>query len=338
MLDSTKTKIKITKALLNKILAQKEQSIPDHFQYIKEKIETEFGSFLLLLYFKRRHIVIELSPTKHLVGHNIVGTNFARKLILGAVRLIYQNYHLRFTKDEKAFYARQDFSLTRGDATGGFLVGSQKNVVNTMELIREHLLAHGHHIVVHEGPNGIETIYVGKSSTRSTVKFYNKYLEIMAKGAEAMKELPYYDEVMNYAKKVVRFEVTVRTSDELKRLGLKKSSEWNPFKVRELLTARLRKLGFSDQLLTELPPGVVAGLNQVKGKRYEQWLAGEYLRKTLKPPNFARDRKYFLSHGVDITRTPADTQDAVVLSSRVSPEKLKMTYPMRFVELGAVFK
>jgi len=338
MLDSTKTKIKITKALRNKILANKKQNIPGHFQYIKEKIETKFGSFFLRLYFEKRHIVIELSPTKHLVGHNIVGTNFAKKLLLGTIALIYRHYHQPFTKEEKAFYKKQDFSLSRGDATGGFLVGSQINVVNTMELIREHLLAHGHHIVVHEGTDGIETIYVGKSSSRSTVKFYNKYLEVMAKGADAMKELPYYNEVMNYAKKVVRFEFTIRTSQELKRLGVKKSSEWNSNKVRELLTARLLKLGFSGQLLTELPAGVVAVLKQVKRNRYEQWLAGEDLSKTLNPANFTRDRKFFLTYGLDIARTRADTQNAVVLSGRVSPEKLKMTYPTRFVELGAVFK
>lgn len=92
-------------------------------------------------------------------------------------------------------------------------------VGDTMELIREHLLAQGINIVVHEGPQGIETIYVGKSSKRSTVKFYNKYREFLANCGEATKSLPYYDEILNYAKKEVRFEISIR-SQELKRVAV----------------------------------------------------------------------------------------------------------------------
>lgn len=336
MLDTTKVKVRITKVLLNRIMTGRKKAIPEHFRYIEETVETEFGCFMLTLFFEKKYMLLELSPSQHLVGHNIFGRNRAKVLILGSIGLVYEHYNLPFTDAQKDYYKKQDFKMLRGDATGACLLESQSAVSETMALLCDHITAHGYHINTHRGPDGTETIYVGKSSKRSTLKFYIKLSRFIEVSNEATKDLPYYPELLAYVENVLRVENSVR-SRELPRHGLELASGWTPEKVRDVLVERLTKYGLSRQLVAELPADVVAGLNKIKLKKYNDWRNGTDLRKTLNDATFRRDYEYFMQFGLDIYRTRADTPDAVLLTSRVSAEKLKTTYPKRFADMGAVF-
>jgi hypothetical protein len=58
----------------------------------------------------------------------------------------------------------------------------------------------------------------------------------------------------------------------------------------------------------------------------------------MKPGTFTRHRKYFLTFGLDIIRTRGQAPKGVVLSRRLSVPKMRITYPKRFVALGAVYR
>jgi len=334
MIDTIGIEAPMTKTLFQAVQSDEKTKSDGKKNYpsIWKKVSTPYGIFKLTIEVEKQTMSMELSPTLHLIGHNVFGTNNVELLIIGIIKLIYKRFKLDITKSDKMFYQERGFGITRIDLTASFIVGSQANVVNTMYLLREHLLAHDHHIVVHEGPDGIETIYLGKHSSRSSVKFYNKYLEVLAKNKS--HELPYYSELLKYTEELVRFEVTLR-SQSLK--GLNSSKAWNTAKIREILEDRLNKLGLSGQLLAELPPDVVAGLTGDKGSKYSLWLAGNDLRKHFQPYTFKRDRQFFLEKGIDITRLHADAQDAAWLSNMLSIERMQMTWPKRFVAMGAVY-
>jgi len=343
MIDTIKFQAPESKALRNAVLAKHKDNPAINYRYILEKVKTRFGSFTIKIFLSEGYMRMELSPAKHLQGHNVFGTNRLSKLLYGVMRLIYAHFDVQYSKREHAIYKQQGFTILRIDLTASFLVGSQAKVVNTLNLLRQHLLILGHDVVVHVTPEGIETIYIGKSSSRSSVKFYNKYLELLdknkgkGKAATAIKALPYYADVLSYAEKVVRFEYTIR-AQELRRLELDSSLTWSGSMVSELLEGKLCKLGLSAQLIAELPAEIVSYLNEVKRNIYVRWAEGDELRKILHPATFTRDRKFFLIHGLDIARTHAQTPKGVVLTSRLSTEKMRMTYPTRFVETGAVFR
>lgn len=274
-----------------------------------------------------------LSPIKRLVGHNLFGTNGHKRLLTAILKLIYARFGLAFTKADADFYARRGVMLSRTDLTGGFCVGSQAKVVETMDLLRDHFLALGYDIVVHEGPNGIETLYLGKNESTCTLKFYNKYLEMLKD--KRLQKLPYYNKLLEYAKSIVRIEFTARTP-ELERRGLQNSNDWTPSKVREILTEKLVELGFSTQLLAELPEDEVDALSEAAKSKYKTWRRGNDMKDIYANHTFKRDRAIFLKKGIDIGRTHANAEDAVSLSERVSVDRLRMTWPKRFEPLGAV--
>jgi len=343
MIDTIKFRAPLSEALLNAVVAKYKDTQALNRPYILEKIQTRFGSFTVKIYIIEGYIEMELSPSKHMRGHNVVGTNNITKLLNGVMKMIYRHFSLRDTANDHAFYKQHGFTLLRVDLTASFIVESQAEVVNTMSLIRQHLLILNHNVVVHETPEGAETIYIGKASSRSSVKFYNKYLELLhsnkgnGKAAIAIKSLPYYDEILSYAERVVRFEFTIR-SPELKYRSLNNSLVWDANKVRVLLQEKLCKLGLSSQLIAKLPTEVVDDLNDVKLNKYEQWLDGINLRKTLLPATFTRYRKYFLTFGLDIARTRVLAPQGAALTRRLSVAKMHVGYPKRFVEMGAVYR
>ena len=67
-------------------------------------------------------------------------------------------------------------------------------------------------------------------------------------------------------------------------------------------------------------------------------MAGNDLSQHYPKYTFDRDRKIFLGKGIDIARTHDHAQDAVTLSEMLSLEQLKMTWPKRFVSMGAVYR
>lgn len=332
MIDTTGLIVPMTRRLFNTVLA--ESNTP--YSRVWKRVITRFGSFRVTIHVEERTMTLELSPMMYLVGHNVFGTNHLDRLVLGILKLIYGHFHLPFTERDEAFYADKGVGLSRVDLTASFLVGSQSKVINTLGLLCDHLLDHGHYIVSHEGPQGVETVYVGKSSSRSAVKFYNKYLEILAKNKSTVL-LPYFMELLSFTAKIVRFEVTLRAPD-LKYYGLENSKAWSVSKVREILEVKLHELGLSSQLLAELPDDAVASLKADRRSKYSLWLAGNDLRQHYAPWTFARDRNIFLEKGIDIARSHAYAQDAVILSERLSAAQMKMTWPEQFVALGAVYR
>lgn len=340
MIDTIKISAPISKRLMEVVRSEMRKKsggdkLSTNHRYLYARVFTTFGNFKVTINAEEKTMEMELSPMKMLKGHNVFGTNHFDVLMLGVIEVIYHHFKLPFTDGTRLFYKRRGCRVCRMDVTASFLVESQNNVVDTLGMIRKHLLAHGHNIVTHEGPEGVETVYVGKSSKNSTAKFYNKHLEILARNNSAAKALPYYQELLSYAEKVVRFEVTLR-SPALKYYGLEDSEVWSVSKVRELLEERLVKLGFSGQLLAELPEEVVAGLGSDKRRKYQMWLDGIELRKYHAEWTFERDQVFFRRHRLDIVRPRIQAQNSVVLSSRLSVKQMKMTYPKRFVPLGAV--
>lgn len=308
---------------------------PPQYRRIWKRVNTPFGIFKLTIHVKERKMELNVCPMRYLKGHNVFGTNQLDLLLQGVLELIYSHFNLAFTERDEAFYAAQGVELARADLTASFMVGSQAQVFETLDMLRAHLLDHGRHIVVHEGTQGVETVYVGKNSSHSSIKFYNKYADVLAHGKSAC--LPYYQELLTHTERVVRFEVTLR-APALKYYSLGKSKAWSVGKVREILNEKLQELGLSTQLFAELPSTEVDTLTDASHAKYSLWLAGNDLKQHYAAHTFNRDRKIFLAKGIDIARTHSCARDAVILSEKLSATQMKTTWPNRFVSLGAVYR
>lgn len=287
-------------------------------------------------------VVVEASLPRLLQGHNVYGPNKLRRLCFAVAKQVYRGLGLKRTSSRLQRLKQHDYEVLRTDLTGSFDVGSQENVKAVMKEIRVQLLAQGLDIVVHEGPDGIETIYLGKNSKRSTLKFYNKYLELLANPIPAA--VPGRDLILEYAKGLVRVEYTMRSA-ELRdarrgnRNGLDRANRWDKETVRILLHDRLARLKFTGEVRDSIDIEEVEGMKPAHRMAYLLWHDGIDLRKYFPRTTYARYRKQMLEkHQIDIGR-PADQPGTMLsLAELLFPQNLKISnWPMKLQHCGAIY-
>ena len=136
MIDWISASAPMTKRLFQAVLAADTKGLSS----IWARVKTPYGSFKTVVDVETRRMSWDISPMKYLVGHNLFGTNNLGRIVLGVLKLIYKRHGLTFTERDAAFYTERGVLLSRVDVNGCFLVGSQTKVVETMDLLREHLL------------------------------------------------------------------------------------------------------------------------------------------------------------------------------------------------------
>lgn len=287
-------------------------------------------------------VVVEASLPRLLQGHNVYGPNKLHRLCFAVAKQVYRALGLKRTSVWLQRLKRHNYEVLRTDLTGSFDVGSQENVKAVMKEIRVQLLAQGLDIVVHEGPAGIETIYLGKNSKRSTLKIYNKYLELLANPIPA--DVPGRDLILEYAEGLVRVEYTLRSAElrdarRVNRKGLDRANRWDKETVRKLLHDRLAKLKFTGEIRDNIDIEEVEGMKPAHRTAYLLWQDGIDLRKYFPTATYARYRKQILEkHQIDIGR-PADQPGTMLsLTELLSPENLKISkWPMKLQQCGAIY-
>ena len=337
MIDTVDGTTKMSHALSVAVNKKKSEHATARGNHYWGRIKTPYGSFKVTIDIADGTLKTgPVSPMALLKGHNVFGTNKPTLLLVALMRHVHAHFKIPFTAADEQRYRRQGFELDRLDITGGFLVESQAQVVDTIGLIRQNLLLQGCYIVVHENAASVETIYIGKHSSRSSDKFYNKYLEMKSKDNKGKPS--YWAEVLKFAERQVRYERVLRR-EELKKLGRTNSNDWSPTLVREELNKRLAELGLNNtNLVDELDDAVVGSLTPKRKTLYGLWADGADIKKHSATHTFNREHEFFLKHGLDIAWTRRLVHEAVTLSARVQPTLLRMTYPKRFVPLGAVFR
>lgn len=344
MLDTVKFKIPVSKSVHQDIFAGKPKAsgqksrrrtcrkIPDPFT--GKRFQVRPGN-------SDNAVVVEMSLARLLQGHNVCGPNNLQRLCFGVAREVYRGLELKKTAIRYRRLKRHDYELLRVDLTGSFDVGSQKNVKAVMNEIRLQLLAQGLEITVHESRRtGIETLYVGKNSKRSTLKFYNKYRELLAN--PLADNVPGRDQILEYAKGLVRVEYTLRSTElrdmRAARKGLNHAKRWDKNTVRKLLSDRLAKLKFTGEVRSLLDAEEVEGMKPAHRTTYLLWHDGIDLQKYYAPKTYAQSRKKIMEkHGIDIGR-PSDHPGTVLsLKELLSPENLRLSWPTRLRRSGAIF-
>ena len=117
------------------------------------------------------------------------------------------------------------------------------------------------------------TLYFGKHSRRWSLKFYAKGQELMAKGHELHKAIPFRDRLLEYAQPALRSELTLR-SMQLKAMELQLASNWprTGEGISQIFDGYLKGLNMSD--VRTLPAEILDGLAPACRLAYQAWLEG----------------------------------------------------------------
>lgn len=277
-------------------------------------------------------IAFEASIANVLSGHNVFGSNNLLHLIRSFMKLLYQRVDLAMTEKDWHHIARCPIEIWRLDLTASFRVHSEYDVIPLLNCTREHLLARGKKIEIFETAHGAETIYVGKRSSRITLKFYNKGL--LLRVSQIPSDVPYREKIVDCATKLVRFEITMRRK-ELERLSLAVVSAWSAGKVRQMIQSRIAKFKFAEALKIELTQDVFNELSPRDQMVYRLWIAGANWRPYLKSERMLHQSiKNLLDHGVNIGRRPHPSE-SISLARVFSSENAYFRGPKGLSRKGA---
>ncbi len=185
-----------------------------------------------------------------------------------------------------------DFTLSRVDINQMYSMGSLESVnqwISSAELSARTRMG--------KGLISGTTLYFQKKSTRWTLKFYSKYLEINTSGHQLPREFLAAKSFHDFALDKLRAELTLRTK-ELKKLGLDKGSAWGDNEPIDAFIEYMSRLEMTEQkqlddLVLELP-------NELRAT-YLTWKTGYNVKSLMAKPTFYRHRKRLLAHGVDIS-------------------------------------
>ena len=248
------------------------------------------------------------NPVKFLQGHNIWGSSDLTGLAYEAIVLALSKLNLTLSSSELLYLFTGRFSLSRVDINCMYSMGSLENVnqwLNAAEIYARTRQGKGHF-------SG-SILYFQKKSSRWSLKFYSKGLELKASGHQLPREFLNAKSFHEYANDKLRCELTLRTK-ELKKLGLDMGSSWGDNECYETYIDYMGRLEMSEQKQLD---SLVLELSSAFRSTYLTWKEGYDVKSLLPKNTFYRHRRLLLEHGIDISIPSGNTISNVVPLMRI---------------------
>ena len=249
---------------------------------------------------------IDGNPAKFLQGHNLFGTDDLIGLMVAFMDKLCPLVGLEPTDLDRQLWLRGHYNLSRVDPNKMFQLANRAEVLAWLRQAEQTAT------MSHRGRGQIAkggTLYFGKHSRRSSLKFYSKGQEFEANGSPEMKELP---GLRNYAEGALRGEVVLR-SMELKRMGLDLAANWGDDTASRVTLEFLGRLHMDDLRMTT--PERIDELKPALRAVYELWKEGHDIRAMYPKPTFYRYRKQLMNAiSIDIANVqPRDEKPSNVV-------------------------
>lgn len=281
-----------------------------------------------------RKIWIESSFPKLLQGHNVFGSNRLEYLCIKVLELIFDQLGLKFSAHERHLVLNKRIDLGRVDTACSFRLSSPNDVTPVTEAFWEQLRAEGRDWAT-EGTDYFETVYHRKHSTRVAEKFYAKYCELQVRRRRIPEIVKMRDEIMEYARNLIRFEVTWR-APELRRIGLQYADNWTPEIVRKKIMDRLNQFNLQGQITQRLAPRHLDKLNKPAQTFYDLWTRGSNLSPYREYAPLKRVRRHLLKHhDVDIFRHP-EAASSIALNEVLTEDNAYFVGPKALARRGLI--
>lgn len=248
------------------------------------------------------------NPVKFIQGHNIWGSSNLTGLAYEAIIKALSTLGLKLAPNENDLLFNGGFSLSRVDVNNMYSMGSLESVnqwLHSAEFSARTRMGKGHF-------SG-NTLYFQKRSTRWSLKFYSKALELRATGHQLPREFFEAKSFHEYASDKLRAELTLRTK-ELKKLGLDNGAAWGDNEHIDVFTDYMGRLEMSEQKQLD---DLVLSLPSELRSTYLTWKEGYDVKALMKKPTFYRHRKRLIEHGLDISIPSGNKPNNVIPLMRI---------------------
>lgn len=258
-------------------------------------------------------ISVSGNPTKFLQGHNLFGSDDLLGLVLGVMARITELLGLEPTPEDRAAWLRGDFEISRVDCTYMYElarfedVGAWLLAASSSASIKWR--GRGHY---QDGTLYFGKVAKGKRASDWQLKLYHKGAEVLIPGHQLPSDLPCREELISWSRNKLRIELCLRTG-ELKRVGLRRASDWVPGSVSRVFSDYLAKLEIGEDQMVEID--LEEGLKPRQRSALALWRSGVDVRTVYdKRTTFYRLRKEILDAvGVDIGSLCSSSSNVVKL-------------------------
>lgn len=286
---------------------------------VEKKLQVE-GSYSANLNIKSlgpTFIYLDGNPAKWLQGHNLFGSDDLTGLIWLVLERLIPLLKLTPTLADYDAWKAGKYELKRVDSTAMWELPVRSDVRAWLRAAEFQAKSRHGRPTMRGG-----TLYFGQHSRRWSIKFYSKgdELEAKGKGHKLPYEIPYRDNLMQWADNKLRGELTLR-SMQLKELGLDIASKWTISTPLELLLSHIEGLDMAEQF--SLTPAILDDLPGRLVAVYKLWKDGEDLRGMYSKATFYRYRAELQKHGIDIAvRQPSKPDNVIPLVRALRPEAI----------------
>jgi hypothetical protein len=247
----------------------------------------------------RETLYIEASIPKFMTGQNIVGQENLFDPCIAMILEVLKRAGIRIAGDEYLAICGGAYTMVRIDYTVHCDCGTAERAAAVMAAIRFLNSAKARESSAYAN----KTVYVNQHSSRWTLRFYRKDLEISLKNRQLPKTVYGREFLIEAVQNCVRIEHVLR-APELRRLELSDPFAWNVDEARQRMQVWIDR--FSN--LGGVVPNVenIESLSNVNQLKLRAWLQGDLSAFTRAPSTFSASRKAILAAtGIDVRGEPS---------------------------------
>lgn len=247
-------------------------------------------------------LMIDGNLCKFLQGHNVFGSRDLNTLVLLSFRKIIELHaeHLHGRSSPaltEAKIKRGDYKVKMIDINQLYDVGNDASVESWLHAAHMRAISrHG------KAARDKGTVYLGKSSRRWGLKFYNKHREITAKGVT--HQLPFHLQHLGLEEFIqgkLRAELRLFAKELTSNHGITHGYHVTQDRIQALFNLYLGKIDMTTQT-TLLDEQLIKMPNALRGT-YTLWRQGGDLRQLLSHNTFYRHRRALLEFGIELNAT-----------------------------------
>ncbi len=273
-------------------------------KYFPKSVKCRYGTSIQVVSVGEHHLRIIGNPAMFIQGQNVFGSDNIKALMFKLATRVAKRLKSNPSVENKLDWKNGQFDVHRLDITYNFVMPSHSSVSEWLDKAVM-CIGSGKQLFSAKRASSskhFETVLLGESSTYISVKFYDKYRQLLAKlKGNSVNELdPVMAELIGYSKCLLRSEIRLG-NQYLKEFKLTKGSALTSTVLREHFFNKLFRTAFGTSEI--LPVKDVATLAKGEKLQYQLWLKGGDLKDLVSESTFERLRKKLLEMDLDI-RSP----------------------------------
>lgn len=300
----------------------------ENTRFYEKEVIGESNGVISVVSENNNELRITGSPLMFLQGQNVFGTNNLKALVHQVALDTARQLGIKPTKADIQSWKKGLFSVIRLDVTYNFLIPSRESVVDWLTEAGSSVGTGKQRVDLIRSSSSqlVETIMVGKSSCFNSVKFYDKYRQLLSKKGmlKIANTNPVMGQLLANTRQLLRCEIRFNRNYLVKH-KLTQGKDLTPAVLRKIFFDKLKAVHLGTGAI--LPKAEVDNLTKSERLVYKLWLQGGSIKELvlngeLSESTIARLNQKLKPFGINIRRKFVKQVSGQELADFIKPENI----------------